>query len=100
MSNLVPDSCENCRFWAKHKNIEEVDAGRGDCRVNPPIFRGQIVLPESILSDSALEGEWPHTYAEQWCGCHQRVSERDTRDGELKVQSGKPLPGPDDYPDL
>jgi hypothetical protein len=61
-------SCETCRFW---EAISE-DGGMGECRRHAPTLhiQGHIEVygrSEGYPTD-ALEGMWPRTAHNDWCG--------------------------------
>lgn len=77
-------TCDTCRYWVDltrtefgyaDANMDEIVAGTGQCRFNPPVTRGCPALDipgePRCSGDAAERAYWPVTWDGHWCGQHR-----------------------------
>lgn len=71
--------CLHCRFWDRQRIWGEKN-DKASCRANPPtVRRGGLACDPN--------GEWPTTYATDWCG-HFKPSPRPSTSLPVNTDAG------------
>ena len=53
--------CDTCQWWETPSEWNELPEERGRCRREPP----------ARTDRTGVDGEWPLTYCDDWCGEHR-----------------------------
>jgi hypothetical protein len=66
----MSDACANCRFWFPKYGVNDRRSyGPGYCRRHAP--RSPLLVATDHYAASELDGFWPKTKGEDWCGDYE-----------------------------